>query len=177
MPFATFPNFLLAALVSLALASPTFAADDSVVFNQTKFLLRFAPKDSPVALREYLPASQTLEKWTEMLSSRTFKNLDDPKAYALKLAQDVVKGDPAARSQILRSDATGSYVVDFLVFSPEGSSPRFAEWNLMRVNKVSSGLRITQYARRFYTIDESMPKTILAARDKILSQLKKLALP
>ncbi|MFZ4683080.1 MAG: hypothetical protein ACOYMS_11300, partial [Terrimicrobiaceae bacterium] len=93
----------------------------------------------------------------------------------LKLAQDVVKGDPAARSQILQSNKTGTYVVDFLVFSK--TEPQFAEWNLMRVDKVADGVRVTQYARRFDSIDEEMTKAIIAAREKILPQLEKLALP
>jgi len=168
-------RIFLSALAALALLSPATAADDSVVFDQTKFVLRFAPKDSPVRLREYLPADETLEKWKQMLSVRTFTNLADPKAYALELAQDVVKGDPAARSQILQSNKTGTYVVDFLVFSQ--TEPQFAEWNLMRVDKVADGVRITQYARRFYSIDEEMTKAIIAAREKILPQLEKLALP
>lgn len=177
LPIDTMPRPAIPSLFLLVLAVPVFAAEDIAVFNQTKFFLRFAPKGSEVALREYLPEGQTLEKWTQMLSSRTFSHLNDPKAYALKLARDVVKGDPAARSQVLRSDTSGSYVVDFLVFSPEGSGPRFAEWNLMRVDKVSSGLRITQYARRFYKIDDTMPEQILADRTRLLSQLEKLTLP
>jgi len=168
-------RIILPALTALALLSPLSAAEESVAFNQTKFFLRFAPKDSPVKLREYLPEGETLEKWTQMLSARTFTNLADPKAYALKLAQDVVKGNPTARSQVLQSDRSGTYVVDFLVFSQ--TEPQFAEWNLMRVDRVSDGLRVTQYARRFSSIDDAMPKAIIAARDKVLPQLEKLALP
>jgi len=153
------------------------AAGQNVTFDGQRFVLAYAPKDSPVNIREYLPPGETLDKWTRMLSSRTFKNLNDPEAYARKLAQSVTEGDPAARSQILRSDKTGAYVVDFLVFSPEGSGPRFAEWNLMRVDRQTIGLRVVQYAQRFYTIDDSMPKEIIAARDKILPQLEKLSLP
>lgn len=175
MIFFSTSRIFLPALTALALLSPLSAAEESVAFNQTKFFLRFAPEDSPVKLREYLPAGETLEKWTQMLSARTFTNLADPKAYALKLAQDVVKGDPAARSQVLQSDKSGTYVVDFLVFSQ--TEPPFAEWNLMRVDKVSDGLRVTQYARRFSTIDDAMSKAIIAAREKILPQLEKLALP
>lgn len=153
------------------------AEAQSVTFDKTKFTLAYAPKDSPVSIREYLPPGETLEKWNQMLSSRVFTNLNNPEAYARDLAKRVAASDPAARSQILRSDKTGGLVVDFLAFSPADKEPRFAEWNLMRVEKTPGGLLVVQYARRFYRIDDDMPKEIIAARPRILSQLEKLTLP
>lgn len=156
----------------------TLVAAESVTFDKTKFVLAYAPKDSPVDIREYLPEGETLEKWTLMLSSRVFKKLNDPEAYAEQLAKQVTESDPNARSQIFRSDKTGAIVVDFLVFSPAGSGPRFAEWNLMRVAKrPKGGLLVTQYAHRFYSVDNTTAKTINADRDRLLPLLDSLKLP
>ncbi len=164
-------------LAGLVLATPSHA-EDAITFNKTKFVMAFAPKSSPVGIKEYVAEGETLDNWKQMLSTRIFTSTTDPEAYARGLSEAIAtKGGPNAKSQILRDDKSGALVVDFLVFSPEGTEPRFAEWNLMRVDKAIGGVRVLQYARRFYNIDDKTAKTINAERAKILPQLAKLNLP
>lgn len=171
-------KFPFAAILACLALAPGLRAQESVTFNKTKFVLAYAPDTSPVGIREYLPEGETLEHWKQMLSSRIFAGITSPEAYAKQLADSIAtKGGPNARSQILRDDKTGALVVDFLVFSPEGSGPRFAEWNLMRVDKAIGGVRVIQYARRFYDINGQTAKTIKSELAKILPQLAKLQLP
>lgn len=164
------------ALAVLALAVP-LQAQETVTFNKTKFALAYAPANSPVGIREYVAEGETLKDWKQMLSTRLFTSTTNPEAYARSLSDAIgKKGGPNARSQILRDDKTGTLVVDFLVFSPEGTEPPFAEWNLMRVDKAIGGVRVIQYARRFYDIDDKTAKLINSERTKILPQLVNLKL-
>lgn len=153
----------------VALVFPAMAAEPPyILIGDQKFFLAYAPKDSEVQLREYLPKGETLERWNQMASVRVFKDLNDPKAYLSSLAEAVEKSHPAARYQFLEKAETGMVILDFLTFDAETSPARFAEWNLMRAEYVKGrGLVVYQYAMRFYKIDDKAADTLNAERKRL----------
>ena len=158
---------LLALLVCL---SGTATAAQFISIGDVRFLLAYAPPESPVHIREYLPAGQTLDKWTQLASVRTFADLNDPAAYLQGLAKKVAGSDPNARAQLLQNADKSVMVLDFLVFSPATAPVAYAEWNLMRARyEQGKGLIVYQYARRFYNPDAAAGKQILAEREKMLT--------
>lgn len=167
-------------LVGMAFAScVAWASGDepALVFDKTKYFLRYAPAGSESGLREFLPTGETLKKWNRMVSVRAYPGLNDPKAFAQQVANEAAASGPNAKSQVLQNERTGAYIADFLVFPPAETNPYFAEWNLMRVTKKAGGLEVVQYARRFYKINASTSEKLIAERRRILPLLSNLSAP
>lgn len=166
------------------LASPQYSQGDSgehppegsapaFRFDKAEYFLR----GDEAGIREYLTEGETFEKWSALISIRRFDGIDDPRAYALQLVKNAKASGPNAQGQVMENDEAGSYIADFLVFSEEGTEPSFAEWNLWRIEKTRDGIEAVQYARRFYDIDDSTAKTLVAARKKLVPQLAVLEIP
>lgn len=96
---------------------------------------------------------------------------------SFQLVKNAEASGPTARGQVMENEEDGSYIADFLVYSEEGAEPSFAEWNLWRIEKKGDGIEAVQYARRFYEIDGSAAKILIAARKKIVPQLAVLGIP
>lgn len=127
-------------------------AAPSITIGPRRLALAYAPADSPVGLREYLPAGESLDHWNRLASVRVFGGLNDPAAYLKNVAAGVAKSNPAARYQFLQNNETKDLILDFMVFATDPSKPTFAEWNLMRaVYEEGRGLVVYQYAVRYYT--------------------------
>ena len=142
-------------------------------FDKKDYYLR----GDEAGIREYLTAGETFEKWSTLISVRHFNQTNDPRAYAFQLVKNAKASGENAQGQVMENEQAGSYIADFLVFSEEGTEPSFAEWNLWRIEKKGDGIEAVQYARRFYEIDGSTAKTIIAARKKIVPQLAVLEIP
>jgi hypothetical protein len=166
------------------LASPQYSQGDTgeqppeesapaFQFDKEDYYLR----GDEAGIREYLTEGETFEKWSTLISTRRSDVTDDPRAYAFQLVKNAKASSPNAQGQVMENDEAGSYIADFLVFSEEGTEPSFAEWNLWRVEKTRDGIEAVQYARRFYDIDNSTAKKLIAARKKIVPQLAVLEIP
>lgn len=142
-------------------------------FDKKDYFLR----GDEAGIREYLTKGESFEKWSTLISTRRFDGIDDPRAYAFQLVKNAKASGPDAQGQVMENDEAGSYIADFLVFSEEGTEPSFAEWNLWRIEKTRNGIEAVQYARRFYNIDDSTAKKLIAARKKIVPQLAVLEIP
>lgn len=164
------PLRLIHAFLFTLLISPLWAAEPPyIVIGDQKLFLAYAPKDSEVQLREYLPKGETLKHWNRMASVRVFKDLDDPRAYLSGVAENVEKSHPAARHQVLEKAETGTVILDFLMYDSEASPARFAEWNLMRAEYVKGkGLVVYQYAMRLYKIDDEAAEAINTERRRMV---------
>lgn len=166
---------ILSILLALALTATASAADPFITIGEQKFFLAYAPEDSAVQLREYLPKGETLKRWNRMASVRVFKDLDDPQAFLASVAESVEKSYPAARSQFLENEKEGKIILDFLTFDPENSPARFAEWNLMRAEYAKGrGLVVFQYAMRFYKIDDRATAALNAERERMVGPFGKV---
>ena len=149
-------------------------AEESVFqFDKQDYFLR----GDEAGIREYLTKGETFEKWNTLISVRHFNQTNDPRAYAFQLVKNAKASGENAQGQVMENEQAGSYIADFLVFSEEGAEPSFAEWNLWRIEKKGNGIEAVQYARRFYEIDGSTAKKLIAARKKIVPQLAVLEIP
>jgi hypothetical protein len=158
-------------LLSLAaVASSALAEKPAFVFDREDYFLR----SDKNGIREYLTEGETFERWTTLVSSRRFDDLDDAKAYAQKLLRLAKSTGPAANGQVLEKDGGGVFVVDFLVFPPEDAKEQFAEWNLWRIEKKGGGLEALQFARRFYDFSEASVQEIKSSRDRTIRALDNL---
>jgi len=165
---------LLVLLIASVIAClPSQAAEPAFRFDGQDFFL----KANEGGIKEYLPAGETFEDWTTLMSVRGFRNIADPQAYALRVVENARKSGPAGQGQVIRNDKGDTYIADFLVFPPQGAPRNFAEWNLMRVRKSGEGIEVLQYARRFYDFDESAAATIRAERNKIVPRLAAFEIP
>lgn len=161
-------------LLVLTLTATASAADPFITIGDQKFFLAYAPKDSAVQLREYLPKGETLKHWNRMASVRVFKDLNDPQAFLASVAESVEKGHPAARSQFLENKQEGKVILDFLTFDPDNSPARFAEWNLMRAEYVKGkGLVVYQYALRVYQLEKQNPEVFNTERRRVVGPFGK----
>jgi len=154
--------------VAFAAIANLLSATPYITIGELKLFRAYAPEDSQVDLREYLPAGETFERWSRLASVRVFKDLKDPKEYLSNVAAAVSKSSPAARYQFLQNDKTKEYILDFMTFAPDSEPVHFAEWNLMRAKYVKKkGLIVYQYAMRFYEFGESTGSVIRAERNKM----------
>lgn len=164
------PAILLLTLA--AFASPALADTPAFAFDGADYFLR----SDKNGIREYLTAGETFERWTTLVSSRRFKDLDDPKAYAQRLLRLAKSTGPAANGQIFEKDGGGVFIVDFLVFPPEDAKEQFAEWNLWRIEEKDGGLEALQSARRFYDFSEASLDDIKSSRDRLIKELDELTI-
>ena len=164
------------------LASRQYSQGDSGGRPTEESMFQFDKQDyflrgDEAGIREYLTKGETFEKWSTLISVRGFDGIADPRAYAFQLVKNAKASGPNAQGQVMEDEQAGSYIADFLVFSEEGAEPSFAEWNLWRIEKKGNGIEAVQYARRFYEIDGSTAKKLIAARKKIVPQLAVLEIP
>lgn len=157
-----YPTLIFIALANLH-AAPSIAIGDLKLFQA------YAPPESKVALREYVPAGESIKNWTRMASIRVFKDQKDPKAYLTAVAAQVAKSHPSARYQFLQNNKGKSLVLDFMTFPPESVSPFYAEWNLMRASFVEGkGLVVYQYAMRIFDVGPQIGPIVNAERNKMV---------
>jgi hypothetical protein len=144
-------------------------SDAYITIGDLKLFRAYAPPDSKVDLREYLPEGETLDRWNRLASVRTFKDLKDPKQYLANMAEAVRQSHPSARYQFFESEKTKERILDFMTFPPDSAPVHFAEWNLMRAKYVEgTGLIVYQYGLRLYKTDASSASVILAERNKMM---------
>ena len=96
-------------------------------------------------IREFIPAGETLEKWTHLASIREYAAIDDPRALAadtLKLTRDTYPDTP---SNIIENPTTGDTIIDFAAWPDDNS---FLEFNVFKYSKrPGGGVVAQQYAR------------------------------
>jgi len=157
-------------LVLIILIAGKIHAAPCITIGDLDLFLAYAPADSPISLREYLPEGETLDKWNRMASIRVFSNLKNPKKYLAAVAKTAVNSHPAARAVTFQNEKTKDLVLDFMVFSPISAKLPFWEWNLMRATYVKGkGLVVYQYAMRGYNIKKELAVLVLAEREKMLN--------
>lgn len=170
-------NFGGAVAVVLAagiLATPCLRAEDEpdFRFDGQAFFLR----SDREGIFEYLPADETFENWTTLISVRQFSGTDDPKAYAQKLLQNAKASSPHAQGLLMENAEAGSYIVDFMLPEGEGDDVAF-EWNLWRVEQKGDGVEAVQYAVRVPAGAGVGGQELIAAREKIVPELAMLEIP
>jgi hypothetical protein len=150
-------------LFALGLATSVRAAPFITIGDDRFFLV-----NATSILREYVPLGQTLDNWQELAAIRILKDQKDPRAYLDRLGHQVVKSNPAARAELVQSDETKAFILDFMTFPGFTTKPFYAEWNLFRATYVDGrGLVVYQYARRIYQLGPDTGRIVMAARQKM----------
>ena len=136
------------ALVTLALAAlSSMRANPTITIGDVVFTLAHQEKNPQGALREFLPADQTLNAWDRLVSVRELRSVSDPKQYILTFAQQYRAQNPAMKFMVSEDKANGDWLIDFLLVS-SAPEARFAEWNVFRAQKAKAGIVVYQYAAR-----------------------------
>ncbi|WP_166647396.1 hypothetical protein [Prosthecobacter fusiformis] len=141
-------------------------------FNEVSFFLRFTHQ----GMHEYLPAGEIVEDWKTLFSIQKVEGFDDPLALANKIIENTQATNPKSKAKVITDEDTGIYITDHLLPSPEGTTPPFVEWALMRIQKNANGLLCLQYSRR-YSDYATAEAAIDNEQKKILSLLTEFSPP
>lgn len=176
-------SYLLSAFILLAMSSfipgenqqktkDYLHVPGPVEFNKLKYDLSWSSHPSATYYKqEYVPAGQTVEKFTKMI-------LIEAVTGEFNL-QDIVKGktaeldqrkssDKVTNYQVIENKATGEYLLDFVISAPGNNNNTIVEWNAYRYRKLNDksgkkGIMLFAYSRRAYG----------SATTKFLEDLKK----
>jgi hypothetical protein len=123
-----------------------------ITFQGAQFALAWSANPSADYIKqEYLPAGQKLERYEQMFMIEASKSATPEGAAAAQLAMlKKRKGsDPTVNWDIIRNNATGEIILDFIVSDPRAE---FVEWNAYRYAKLGKDGGVALYAisRRGY---------------------------
>jgi hypothetical protein len=154
------PRALAALLALLGAPVPDAPAEDrpalkpppsAAVLGQTLVLKSTQSSPSEELVAEYVPAAETLERWTLLLAVRVFRGKLTPVQAEQMKAQEVAarraQGDVMANSQSYSKG--GTRLIDFVL-----SESPIVEHNLMSFATLPDGRLVSyQLARRYYQND------------------------
>lgn len=125
-------------------------------FQGTQFYLSWSASrpEAEYINQEYLPAGESAERFTQMFIIAASKLATTPEAAARGQADMIEKrkgSDAVANYAILRNDATGEVILDFLL-SDSGTGTEIVEWNAYRYARLGKAGGVALYAisRRAY---------------------------
>jgi len=143
-----------------------------VEFNKIKYDLSWSSHPSATYYKqEYVPAGQTVEKFTKMIMIEAvtgdfvLQNLVKAKTAELDQRKSA---DAVTNYQVIENKATGEYLLDFVISAPGANNTTIVEWNAYRYRKLNEksgkkGIMLFAYSRRAYG----------SATTKFLEELKK----
>lgn len=164
----------LAALLTVAwpaLALDTFPTSRALTFDGTRLVEAADGTTRVERWREFVPAGETLERWTKLASVREYPTHTDVKALAGELVRALKRRYPEAPSSILENPTTGEVIVDFIVWPPDRA---FTEFDLFRYGKRDGGGVVAQqYALRVYGDATAFLRALKAERARLLDLMAK----
>jgi hypothetical protein len=159
---------LIVATILLGITSVAFAADpppnrsisrdtkpkESIRFDGQTLELAFQKNNDGDTIKEYIPAGETLERWTKLAALYEYPNLNDPQAIVDALVERLKARGSDIPYDVRTDSRTKAVVVDFLIW-PEGAAKpenaEYVEYNIFRYeSKRGGGLQAQQYAIRCY---------------------------
>lgn len=167
----------LFALVMLAVAAerPLLAKESAaapprqVEFDGKKLKLAWQSENPELPVEEFIPADETLEKWTRLASIRRFPDLDDPKSLAATTVETVNASYPGAPTNMFDNPESEDAIIEFVVDAPDES---FVEYNLFKYAKdPKGGVIAQQYALRTYGDKEKFLKHLKSVRQSLLDEM------
>lgn len=171
------PYIVLFGIVALVSALPpahakapkTASPPKQVEFDGETLQLAWQSENPDLPVAEFIPAGETLEKWTRLASIRRFPDLDDPQALAAKTVEGVAKSYPGAPTNLVDDPKSSDAVIEFVVNAPDDS---FAEYNLFKYAKdPSGGVVAEQYALRGYGDRQKFLDSLTASRQRLLDEM------
>ncbi len=145
-----------------AVVSETSSQETIQVDGET-LTLAFEGETDGDTIKEFIPAEQTLETWTQLAAVRHYAKLDDPKALAGAVVRQLQQRKPPANFELLENETSDDVLLDFIIWPEDGS---FAEFNIFLYRPTQdNGLVMYQYALRAYGDDaEEFIKSLQADR-------------
>jgi len=130
-------------LATLGLAKEAIRLGDDVYF------LAFEESNKEGSLKEFLPAGETLENWTRMVTVRHFKRSRSPKDHIAAMAQNYHAQYPHMQFAVFEKKETKEWAMDFIIYPREQDSGH-VEWNYFQAGKVKGvkGIVLNQYVER-----------------------------
>ena len=145
-------SLFVAADFPLLAKEPAALPDREVEFAGKALKLAWQSENPELPVEEFIPADQTLEKWTTLASIRRFPDLDDAKGLAASTLETVSESYPGAPTNMVEKPDVDEAIIEFVVESPDGASAEaFVEYNLFKyVKDPKGGVVAQQYALRTY---------------------------
>jgi hypothetical protein len=180
---------LIVATILLGITSLTFAADPApnrtitreakpkevVRFDGHSLVLAFQDNNNGNTIKEYIPAGETLERWTRLAGLYEYPNLDDPQAVVDGLVEQLKRRSSDILYNVRTDSLTKAVIVDFLIW-PEGTTKpenaEYVEFNIFRYEpKRGGGLTAQQYAIRRYDNKNDFIENLRSWKDRLVRQM------
>lgn len=171
----------LLALLSIVVADGPLLAKESaaklpskvVEFDGHQLKLAWRSENPELPIEEFIPADQTLEKWTRLASIRRYPDLDDAKSLAATTIETVNASYPGAPTNMFDNPESDDAIIEFVVESPaESPAESFVEYNLFKYSKdPDGGVVAQQYALRTYGDEEKFLKRLKSVRQSLLDEM------
>lgn len=170
---------LFAAANGSALAKePAALPDREVEFDGKTLKLAWQGENPELPVEEFIPADETLEKWTQLASIRRFPDLDDAKGLAATTLETVSESYPGAPTNMVEKPDSDEAIIEFVVESPkESPAEPFVEYNLFKYAKdPNGGVIAQQYALRTYGDKAKFLKHLKEVRQGLLDEMAEAGL-
>lgn len=181
----------LAAILAVLVAGTAAAQDDTdrlgvpgpIAFDGVDYALAWSAAPSPTYVKqEYLPAGQSPERFDSMVLLEVVEgDLDVAGAAGAQVAMlnERKASDPLVNMDLIRNDATGEIILDFILSARDGEGEIIAEWNAYRYaslaeNGGGNGVMLMAISRRAYG-DEAVRTFLGELRTVRPDQINKLA--
>jgi hypothetical protein len=172
--FVVNAGLLLVACETAFANEPAATPAKTLQFDGQTLTLAWEGGEPGSTIREFIPAGETLEKWTHLASIREYAAIDDPRALAaqtLKLTRDTY---PQTPSNIIEDPTTGDTIIDFAAWPDDNS---FLEFNVFKYSKrPGGGVVAQQYALRVYGDATEFAKNLPTIRERIVDEMARTGL-
>lgn len=146
-----------------------------VQFDGHSLVLAFQNNNNGDTIKEYIPAGETLERWTKLAALYEYPNLDDPQAVVDGLVEQLKRRGSDIPYNVRTDARTKAVIVDFLIW-PEGTTKpenaEYVEYNIFRYEpKRGGGLQAQQYAIRRYENKNDFIENLPIWKDRLVRQM------
>ena len=141
-------KYLFCAVLGLIFAISSMAKE-AIRLGDGVYHLAFEDSNDEGALKEFLPAGETLENWTRMVAVRNLKKIRSPKDHIMAMAQNYRTQYPHMQFAVFEKKGTKEWAIDFIIY-PLGQDSGHVEWNYFQAGKVRGvkGIVLNQYVAR-----------------------------
>ena len=170
------------AIAAAALLIPAFAQEEAlgvpgpIVFEDDTFELAWTSHPSETYYKqEYLPAGEAVESYSQMFMIDVLTEGATPQGAAADMIAGLEQrkgSDPVVNFDIIANEATGEYILDFLL-SDASTGKLIVEWNAYRYVPRGDGLMLVGISRRGY--DDAATGFIADLKDWRNSSIEALA--
>jgi hypothetical protein len=148
---------------------------ESIRFDGHTLVLAFQDNNNGNTIKEYIPAGETLERWTRLAALYEYPDLDDPQAVVDALVERLKRRGSDIPYDVRTDSRTKAVTVDFLIW-PEGAAKpenaEYVEYNIFRYEpKRGGGLQAQQYAIRSYDNKFDFVKNLRNWKDRLVRQM------